>query len=60
MTENTITRTFEVQSDNGERYVVTETRAAPRYTLRDGREVVEAGDGLFRIVETGELLTPQK
>ena len=54
MTEETA-RTFEVQADGGERHLVIETR---RYRLRDGREVEPAGDGLFRIKDTGELLTP--
>lgn len=56
MTETT--RTFEVQADGGERYLVIETRPAPRYELKDGREVVPAGEGLFRIKATGEILTP--
>ncbi|MFT3689136.1 hypothetical protein [Paenirhodobacter sp.] len=49
------TRTFPAQSDSGARHEITETI---RYTLRDGREVVAEDGGLFRIVETGELLTP--
>lgn len=52
---HTTTRTFQAQSDNGERYEVTETI---RYTLRDGREVAPDKGGNFRIVETGEVLTP--
>lgn len=55
MTEIVTTRTFTVQADSGERHEVTEV---VQYMLRDGRNVVPAGDGLFRIVATGELLTP--
>lgn len=56
MTETT--RSFPAQSDSGERHEITETTPTPRYTLRDGREVTAEDGGLFRIVETGELLTP--
>lgn len=62
MTDPQSIRTIRAQSDSGIVHFI-EVETSPDgdelFSLRDGSPVIRLDDGLFSIVASGELLTPQ-